>query len=139
MASRTRAFDRMRRPSKQLERLRRYDWFLASGWRESRYASLDIEPAALIVCDEERQVEAFVSAADGHLSAVVAGPGRVDFVGREQVGFTSWARVLEADDRVDQVRARPSDMMRRSPQERARLKALVNGTQRDDGDEQIAA
>jgi hypothetical protein len=115
-------FDRTRRPSKQLERLRRYDWFLASGWRQSRYANLDIEPAVLIVCDEERQVGPFVRAAEAQLTALVAGTGTVDFVGREQVGFTSWARVLEADDAVDQVLARrPGDDRARAGVRRGRL------------------
>jgi hypothetical protein len=65
-------FDRTQRPSKQLERLRRYDCFLNVGWRESRYAVLDIEPAVLIVCDDERLVEPFARAADGYLTASLA-------------------------------------------------------------------
>lgn len=62
-------YDRTRRASKQLGRLRRYDHFLTAGWRCSRYSALDVEPAMLVVCSDERQLPTFVRAADRELTA----------------------------------------------------------------------
>jgi hypothetical protein len=95
-------FDRTRRPSKQLERLRRYDWFLTVGWRESRYAVLDVEPAVLIVCDDAAAVERFAVAADPHLGAF-AGGDAVERPGREQVAFTSRSGLIEGNGTIAQV------------------------------------
>lgn len=96
-------FDRTRRPSKQAERLRRYDWFLTMGWRESRYAFLDIEPAVLVVCSGQK-IDSFVRAADTYLRAsVVTGSLAADFVGREQIGFTTRKRLVGGISRISQT------------------------------------
>ncbi len=99
-------FDRTRRSSKQGERLRRYDWFLTVGWRESRYAFLDIEPAVLLVCADEQNISAFVRAARAYLTARLVRSddrsGLGECVGREQTGFTSRDRLLRADPSVVQ-------------------------------------
>jgi len=104
-------YDRTRRASKQLTRLRRYDHFLTAGWRESRYAALDVEPALLVVCSDERQLPTFVRAADHELTAWVGGPqvGRRsgEHTGREQVGFTTRGRLLAGDSRLLQVPLAP--------------------------------
>lgn len=112
-------FDRTRRPSKQLERLRRYDWFLTVGWRESRYAVFDLEPAVLVVCVEEPQVEAFVRAADTHLGASTVGV-RVEYPGREQVAFTSRDALQVGDEELVQLLT-PSRRGRDLGVQRARL------------------
>lgn len=100
-------YDRTRRASKQLARLRRYDHFLTAGWRASRYAVLDMEPALLVVCADERQLPTFVRAADGELAAWIerppAGRRSSEHPGREQVGFTTRDRLLAGDDRILQV------------------------------------
>lgn len=100
-------YDRTRRASKQLTRLRRYDHFLTVGWRQSRYAVLDVEPALLIVCSDERQLPTFVRAADRELTAWVGGPHadrrNGEHTGREQVGFTTRERLLAGDARLLQV------------------------------------
>jgi hypothetical protein len=101
-------YDRTRRASKQLARLRRYDFFLTEGWRSSRYATLDVEPAVLVVCADERQLPSFVRAADRELTAWIgddphASRRHAEHTGREQVGFTSRDRLLAGDGRILQV------------------------------------
>jgi Replication-relaxation len=92
-------YDRTRRATKQLRRLRRYDWFLAEGWRASRYATLDGEPIVLVVCADERQLRPFARAADAELTAWVRDDASSlrafsTHPGREQVGFTTRERLL---------------------------------------------
>jgi len=105
-------YDRTRRATKQLDRLRRYDWFLAEGWRESRYAALPTEPIVLVVTASERQLEPFVRAADGALTAWSSNdsPGHRAHAfhpGREQVGFTTRDRLLAGDGELLQVPPTP--------------------------------
>jgi hypothetical protein len=112
-------FDRTRRPSKQAERLQRYDWFLTVGWRDSRYARLGLEPAALVVFAEERLLGGLARAADAHLTAYIAGPPggarREEYVGREQIGLTSRDRLSRADSRVLQLPSAPVRGGRHAP------------------------
>ena len=104
-------FDRTRRPSKQVERLQRYDWFLTVGWRESRYACLDIEPAVLFVCDEQASMPAFVRTASASTGAALADTrntaGSLERVGREQLGFTTSRHLMLGDGAVLQC---PGDL-----------------------------
>jgi len=104
-------YDRTRRASKQLTRLRRYDHLLTEGWRRSRYAALDVEPAVLVVCSDERQLPTFVGAADRELTAWIGGPHcsrrSGEHTGREQIGFTTRDRLLAGDDRILQVPSLP--------------------------------
>jgi hypothetical protein len=109
-------YDRTRRASKQLTRLRRYDHFLTAGWRESRYAVLDVEPALLVVCSDERQLPTFVRAADDELTAWIGRPQadrrNGEHIGREQVGFTTRERLLAGDSRLLQVPFLPPPIRR---------------------------
>jgi hypothetical protein len=105
-------YDRTRRATKQLRRLRRYDWFLAEGWRASRYATLPTEPVVLVVCADERQLRPFAHAADTELRAWVrddASSLRDDspHPGRDQVGFTTRERLLTGNWNVLQVPPMP--------------------------------
>lgn len=103
-------FDRTRRPLKMADRFRRYDWFLTLGWRESRYANLDIEPALLVVCDDDHHLQPLARVADLHVEAVLLpGPDSKasrEFPGREQTGLTSRGRLLAGDDCIVQVASR---------------------------------
>lgn len=111
-------FDRTRRPSKQVERLQRYDWFLTVGWREGRYACLDIEPAVLFICTDDVPPQAWAAVPDSTLSAGLSGGAQPDttaFPGREQVGFTSAEslrsgvdRLVQATPAFDRYRSRPA-------------------------------
>ncbi len=109
-------YDRTRRASKQLTRLRRYDHFLTAGWRQSRYATLDVEPALVVVCADERQLPTFVRAADAELTAWIGGPHagqrNGEHIEREQVGFTTRDRLLAGDGRLLQVPLLPPPVRR---------------------------
>jgi hypothetical protein len=97
-------FDRTRRPSKQAERLQRYDWFLTVGWRESRYACLDIEPAVLLVCESRTLAMAFSRVAHRCVTASLSSgafPGLC--VGREQIAFVSRQQLVAGNDSVLQL------------------------------------
>jgi hypothetical protein len=99
-------FDRTRRPSKQAERLQRYDWFLTVGWRESHYARLDIEPAVLFVCAESEDASTLAKSAHAQLGASIygiTGDCKAESPGREQVGFVSRASAGAQRTRVLQV------------------------------------
>jgi Replication-relaxation len=98
-------FDRTRRPSKQIERLQRYDWFLTVGWRESRYACLDLEPAVLMVCDDVSGLPALARVANRSLTASIHVPTDRDseFPGREQVAFVARDVLLRGCDELHQL------------------------------------
>jgi hypothetical protein len=104
-------YDRTRRPHKQISKWRRYDHFLTSGWRNTRYATLDIEPLVLFVCSDERQIPAFLRSADERLTAWHGLPSEVradaEHPGREQTAFTSRGRLFDGDWRMLQVPSRP--------------------------------
>ncbi len=120
-------YDRTRRASKQLTRLRHYDYFLTAGWRESRYATLDIEPALLLVCADARQIPSFVRVADTELTAWSgmrdADRMRSEHTGREQVGITSRAQLLAGDWQLVQVPHLPPALRRTAPGERVTIDA----------------
>jgi hypothetical protein len=105
-------FDRTRRATKQLRRLRRYDWFISEGWTQSRYATLLSEPVLLVVCADERQLQPFAQAADTHLNAWLhdrLGATRDDapHPGREQIGFTTRERLMTGNWQLLQVTPAP--------------------------------
>ncbi len=105
-------YDRTRRATKQVQRLARYDWFLAEGWRESRYAALRHEPIVLVVCADERQLKPFVFAADRALTAWTRNDANqlraFSFhPGREQVGFTTRDRLMSGNWDLLQVPREP--------------------------------
>jgi hypothetical protein len=93
-------YDRTRRPAKQRQKLRRYDRFLTAGWRDTRYAELDMEPAVIFVCANDAQIAAFVQDADKCLTAWHADPAAPrsagEHVGREQIAITSRSRLVRS-------------------------------------------
>jgi hypothetical protein len=100
-------FDRTGRASKQIERLQRYDWFLTMGWRETRYACLDVEPAVLFVCHAQDHIRGFARVASEHLTAAVYAEGVAsEYVGREQLGFVARASAAQAALEVHGVPSR---------------------------------
>lgn len=56
-------YDRTRRASKQVARLRRYDRFLTAGWRSTELADPDVPPVLLYVGEDERRRDGLVEAA----------------------------------------------------------------------------
>jgi len=103
-------YDRTERPHKQIDRLRRYDWFLTEGWTRGRFAHHPIAPVLVFVTLYESTLQALVRAADETLGASRAWPdieGRPRlYVGRERALFTTRERILSGDFRM--LRA-PSD------------------------------
>jgi len=103
-------YDRTERPHKQIDRLRRYDWFLTEGWTRGRFAHHPVVPALVLVTLHESALQGLVKAADATLDAArgwpeTEGRGQV-YVGRERVLFTTRERILAGDFRM--LRA-PSD------------------------------
>jgi hypothetical protein len=120
-------FDRTRRPSKQAERLQRYDWFLTAGWRESRYACLDIEPAVISVCESRTLAVAFARVAHRWLSASLSsGASPALCVGREQIAFVSRQQLAAGNDSVLQLTPDPRTL--RFLEERLALDHLFLGS-----------
>ena len=107
-------YDRTGRPSKQTDRLRRYDTFLNFGWRTSDHCQLDIEPAVLFVCRDPRRAAALAYVADSTLTASAGSSEPAEYVGREQIGFTSRGQVLASSDHVLQVAPQPTSGASRS-------------------------
>jgi len=103
-------YDRTERPHKQIDRLRRYDWFLTEGWTRGRFAHHPIAPVLVFVTLHESTLQALLRAADETLGASRAWPdteGRSPlYVGRERVLFTTRERIISGDFRM--LRA-PSD------------------------------
>src|SRR5207245_9320436 len=61
-------YDRTDRPHKQIDRLRRYDWWLLEGWRETHFATHSMPPTAIFVTSRERPLRRLVVTADRVLS-----------------------------------------------------------------------
>jgi hypothetical protein len=110
-------YDRTRRPHRQTQKLRRYDHFLTAGWRETRYAELDIEPVVVFVCESDARIPSFVREADKHLTAwhgkASTARSSGEHVGREQIAITSRPRLLSCDWRVVQVPSLPREVASR--------------------------
>lgn len=100
-------YDRTRRPSKQRDRLRRYDALLTYGWQQSHYARMSTEPAVLFICANEVQMSRFAATADTELTAWLGtprSPGQDrDHPARDQIAFTSYQRMRTGDWRMLQV------------------------------------
>jgi hypothetical protein len=107
-------FDRTARPHKQLDRLRRYDWFLSEGWTHGRFAHHPIAPAVVLVTLREGTLTKLIQAADETLGA---SRGRPDadryaraYCGRERVLFTTRERILCGDFRMLRVPMHPPEL-----------------------------
>jgi hypothetical protein len=103
-------YDRTERPHKQIDRLRRYDWFLTEGWTRGRFAHHPVPPALVLVTLHESALQGLVKAADETLTASrgqpEAGRRQRRYVGRERILFTTRERIISGDFRM--LRA-PSD------------------------------
>jgi hypothetical protein len=94
-------YDRTERPHKQIDRLRRYDWWLVEGWRETHFATHAIPPCVLYLTARSQPLRSLIKAADQTFSAwhgrQDAGPREGTHPARERVMFTSRERVLSGD------------------------------------------
>ena len=94
-------YDRTDRPHKQIDRLRRYDWWLLEGWRETHFATHSIPPTVIFLTSRERPLRRLVETADEVLSAWYgrenASPREDTHPARERILFTSRERILAGD------------------------------------------
>src|SRR5271166_4088918 len=94
-------YDRTDRPHKQIDRLRRYDWWLLEGWRETHFATHSIAPTVIFLTSRERPLRRLIETADQVLSAWYGlddeGPREGTHPGRERILFTSRDRIHAGD------------------------------------------
>ena len=113
-------YDRTERPHKQIDRLRRYDWFLTEGWTRGRFAHHPAVPALVLVTLHESAFHALVKAADETLTASRGQPEadrwQRRYVGRERIVFTTRERIISGDF-----------LMLRAPSEPPELRELREG------------
>jgi hypothetical protein len=100
-------FDRTARPHKQLQRLRRYDWFLTEGWMRGRYASHPTPPVMVFITLRENALAALIKAAHQALGAGRGGPD----AGRRERHYCGRERFLSGDWRMLRVPALPANPM----------------------------
>jgi hypothetical protein len=68
--------DRTRRPTKNVDKLRRYDAFLTAWYRVTdRYRSATESPRVVFVCPSEQQAKSLMRVADREVSGRLAQPG----------------------------------------------------------------
>jgi len=104
-------YDRTRRATKLTSKFARYDYFLADGWRRTRFATQPDEPAVLFVTSTEQHLPNALREADRQLTAATGPPDdptRMRYAGREELALTSRARLLAGDDTIFQVSPRPA-------------------------------
>ena len=111
-------YDRTERPHKQIDRLRRYDWWLLEGWRETHFATHAIPPAVIYLTARSAPLGGLIRAADQTFSAWSglkdAGPREGTHPARERVVFTSRERVLAGDWTMERAPSLPP-VLRESP------------------------
>jgi hypothetical protein len=104
-------YDRTDRPHKQIDRLRRYDWWLLEGWRETHFARHSLPTAVVFVTSRERPLRRLVETADQVLSAWYghrhAGVREGTHPAREQIRFTSRDRIRAGDWTMERTPSLP--------------------------------
>lgn len=104
-------FDRTRRVDKNFDKFRRYDSFLCSWHRDTRVALGDQPPDVLFVCQDEKQLETFLSAADrevtGHHWHPSATSEEHRYVGREHMLFVDESKAHSKDREAWALPGRP--------------------------------
>ncbi len=100
-------YDRTDRPHKQIDRLRRYDYWLLKGWRQGPFAAHTTAPSVLFLTSRERPLGRLIQTADRTFSAWYgkehAGPREGIHPARKRVLFTSRERVLGGDWTMNQT------------------------------------
>ena len=107
-------YDRTERPHKQIDRLRRYDHWLLSGWRDSRFATHSIAPSVVFLTARERPLRRLIETADRIFEAWHGqehdGPREGTHPARQRVVFTSRERVLAGDWTMERTPSLPPDL-----------------------------
>jgi hypothetical protein len=107
-------YDRTERPHKQIDRLRRYDHWLLSGWREGRFAEHSIAPSVVFLTALERPLRRLIETADRTFEAWHGhehdGPREGTHPARQRVVFTSRERVLAGDWTMERTPSLPPEL-----------------------------
>ena len=95
----------------QIDGLRRYDWWLLEGWRETHFATHSTPPTVIFLTSRERPLRRLVETADRVLSAWYgredAGPRAGTHPARERILFTSRERIRASDWTMGQTPSLP--------------------------------
>jgi hypothetical protein len=104
-------YDRTDRPHKQIDRLRRYDWWLLEGWRRTHFATHSMSPTVIFLTSRERPLRRLIETADQALSAWYgerhAGAREGTHPAREQILFTSRDRIRGGDWTMERTPSLP--------------------------------
>jgi hypothetical protein len=107
-------YDRTERPHKQIDRLRRYDHWLLSGWRWGHFAEHSIPPSVIFLTARERPLRRLIETADRTFEAwhghEHAGPREGTHPARQRVVFTSRQRVLAGDWTMERTPGLPPEL-----------------------------
>ena len=107
-------YDRTDRRHKQIDRMRRYDWWLLDGWRHTHFATHAIAPTVVFLTSRERPLRRLIRTADHVLSAWYAqhhhGPREGAHPAREQILFTSRERILAGDWTMQRTPGLPPEL-----------------------------
>ena len=110
-------YDRTERPHKQIDRLRRYDWFLNEGWTRGRFAHHPVMPALVLVTLHDSALQGLVKAADETLTASRGQPEadrwQREYVGRERIVFTTRERMMSGDFHMLRAPSEPPELRER--------------------------
>jgi hypothetical protein len=94
-------YDRTNRPHKQIDRLRRYDYWLLDGWRQSHFAEHSAPPSVIFLTAREQPLRRLIQTADQTFTAwhsnEHAGPREGTHPARQRTVFTSRERILAGD------------------------------------------
>lgn len=92
-------YDRTRRPHKQIDRLRRYDYWLLHQWQETHYATHAIPPALLLITDQDQTLNNLTHTTDKTLTAWHGPPHTTAAQGthpaRQRIILTSRTQILQ--------------------------------------------
>ncbi len=107
-------YDRTERPHKQIDRLRRYDYWLLDGWRQSHFATHSISPSVIFLTARERPLRRLIETADQTFAAWYghehAGPREGTHPARQRVVFTSRERILAGDWTMERTPSLPASL-----------------------------
>lgn len=110
-------YDRTDKPHKQVDRLRRYDWWLLDGWRDTEFAALATSPAVLFITSRERPLRCLVETADDTFSAWYGHRGasarETTHPARKRTFFTSRERILDGDWHMEKTPDLPRGLRER--------------------------
>jgi len=107
-------YDRTERPHKQIDRLRRYDHWLLTGWRHGPFGTHSIAPSVVFLTARERPLRRLIETADRTFEAWHGhehdGPREGTHPARQRVVFTSRERVLAGTWTMERTPSLPPEL-----------------------------